>query len=241
MKKLVVILFLTGLFLDAGAQITRKNLDLPDFNSIYVNSGYTVNLTQSNKQEVELVALNELVDVSEFEVKDGVLHVNVNRTNDGKNKSMWEKIDNIKISPEMTLNINMRNIKVLRVNGSGKIVGQNSIAASNISIGVAGSGTIDVDLKGDNVDTELTGTGKIILKGYANHNDIMLAGTGNLEAFECELVTADVNLSGTGTCELFVSDKLDVNIMGSGSVIHKGQTKSVTKAVMGRGKVERDY
>jgi len=247
MKKISIpFLFIISLFISSahspiGPDITTKKLDLPEFHSIYVNSGYTVKLKQTNKQEVEVVALTEIYEVSEFKVKDGVLHVNVERKDDNKNKSVWEKIDNIKIDPEMTLTISMRDIKALQVNGSGKIVGENSIASNDLDLGVAGAGSIDVDVKGRNIKTSISGSGSIKIKGYADKSTINLSGSGSLHAFDCELTTANVQVSGSGSCEINVTSKLEAKILGSGEIKHKGQTKSVEKHIYGRGKVEREY
>lgn len=224
-----------------GPEVTSKKLDFPEFHSIYVNSGYTVNLKQTNKQEVEVVALTEIFEVSEFKVEDGILHVNVERKDDNKNKSVWEKIDNIKISPEMTLTISMRDIKTLQVNGSGKIVGQNSIASNDLNLAVTGSGSIDVDVKGRNLNSEISGTGEIKVKGYADNNKITISGSGAMRAYNCELTKAEVTVSGSGLCEIKVTESLDAKVLGSGSIKHKGQTKNVIKKIYGRGSVEREY
>lgn len=222
-------------------EITRKKLDLPEFHSIYVNSGYTVNLMQTNTQEVEVVALTEIYDISEFKVEDGILHINVERKDNNKDKSVWQKIDNIKISPEMTLNISMRDIKTLQVNGSGKIISGNSIASNDLNLAVTGSGRMEVDVKGRTINTNISGSGEIKIKGYADKNKIMLSGSGALRAFPCQLTSADVTVSGSAICEITVTETLEAKVLGSGSIIHKGQTKNVVKKVYGSGKVERDY
>ncbi|MDX1629252.1 MAG: head GIN domain-containing protein [Fulvivirga sp.] len=226
---------------ERGPDITTKKLDLPEFHSIYVNSGYTVNLKQTNKQEVEVIALTEIYEISEFVVKDGILHINVELKNETKDKSVWEKIDNIKISPEMTLNVSMRDIKVLKVNGSGKLLGQNSIASNDLDLAVTGSGEMAVDVKGRNLNTSISGSGSLKIKGYADYNDIKISGSGTLKAYGCELTRAEVKVSGSGTCEINVTEKLEVTILGSGIVQHKGQTKNVTKKIYGSGEVKREY
>lgn len=236
-----LLMIIISAFAPKGPEITSKKLELPEFHSIYVNSGYTVKLKQTNKQEVEVVALTEIFEISEFKVEEGVLHINVERKEDNKNKSVWEKIDNIKISPEMTLTISMRDIKTLQVNGSGKIVGENSIASNDLNLAVTGSGSIDVDVKGRNLNSEISGTGEIKVKGYADNNNITISGSGAMRAYNCELTKADVKVSGSGLCEINVTESLDAKVLGSGTIKHKGQTKNVVKKIYGRGSVEREY
>ena len=239
-KKLIFLLLITFSFA-SRAQVTKKTLELPEFKSIYVNSSYTVYLKQTNKQEVSVEALTEIYELTTIKVENGVLMVNVERKPDNPNKSVWSKIDDIKIKPTMKLMVSVKNINELQVNGSGKIISENSLASDYLSIAVGGSGSIELDIKGNNLKTEIGGSGNIILKGYATTNDIQLSGSGNLNAFDCELESAKIKVSGSGSAELSISASLDAIVMGSGSVKHKGNTKSVTKKVYGSGAIDRAY
>jgi hypothetical protein len=225
----------------AFAQTTNKTLELSEFQSIYVNSNYTVYLKQTNKQEVKVEALTEIYSLTEIKVENGVLLINVERKPDNPNKTIWSKIDDIKLNPTMKVYVSVKNVNELQVNGGGKIISENSISSDNLSLGVAGSGTIDLDVKGKTIKTELSGSGTIILKGYASYNDILMSGSGNLNAFNLELETAKVKVSGSGIAEVNVTNAIDAMVLGSGSVKHKGNTKTVTKKQFGSGVVERTY
>jgi len=237
----LVILFLIGISIASTAQITKKTLELPEFKSIYVNSNYTIYLKQTNKQEVIVEALTEIYELTTISVENGVLMINVDRKPESANKSVWSKIDDIKIKPTMKLMVSVKNINELQVNGGGKIISENSIASDYLSLAVAGSGNIELDIKGNNLKTEIGGSGSIVLKGYATSNDIQLSGSGNLDAFGCELESAKIKVSGSGSAELNVTSSLDAILMGSGNVKHKGNTKSVTKKVYGSGVIDRAY
>ncbi|MEI9920241.1 MAG: head GIN domain-containing protein [Bacteroidota bacterium] len=225
----------------AFAQTTTKTLELSEFQSIYVNSNYTVYLKQTNKQEVKVEALTDIYSLTEIKVENGVLMINVERKPDNPNKSIWAKIDDIKLNPTMKVYVSVKNVNELMVNGGGKIVSENSIASDNLTIGVAGSGVLDLDIKGKTIKTDLSGSGTIILKGYASFNDINLSGSGNLNAFNLELETAKIKVAGSGLAEITVSNSLDAIVMGSGNVKLKGNTKTVTKKQFGSGLVDRAY
>ena len=141
----------------------------------------------------------------------------------------------------MKLMVSVKNINELQVNGGGKIISENSIASDYLALSVAGSGSIELDLKGTNLKTEISGSGNITLKGYATSNDIVMSGSGSLNAFACELETAKVKMSGSGTCEITSSANLDAIVLGSGNIKHKGNTKNLSKKVYGSGSVERAY
>lgn len=234
----ILTLLVTG---SSFAQVTKKTLELPEFKSIYVNSNYTVYLKQTNKQEVKVEALADIYAATEIKVEDGILMINVERKPDAPNKSLWAKIDDIKLNPTMKVYVSMKDINVLKVNGRGKIISENSIASDDLEIGLTGSGTMDIDVKGRKLTTDLSGSGTITLKGYATSNKISLSGTGILNAFGCELESANITVGGSGMAEIKVEDNLDAFMMGSGSIKHKGNTKKVTKKVYGSGTIDRAY
>lgn len=241
MKKLIV--FCSALLISAGsfAQTTKKTLELGEFKAIYNNSNYTVMLKQTNKQEVIVEAESDIYALTTVAVENGILMINVDRKPDNPNKSVWAKIDNIKLNPTMKVYVSVKNINELQVNGLGKIISENSLSAPALNLSVSGSGSIDLDLKGDYLKAEVSGSGKILLKGYATSIDALVSGSGAIHAFSCTLDNAKVKVSGSGDCEVTAANSIDALVLGSGTVKHKGNTKTTTKKVYGSGSVERAY
>lgn len=241
MKTKFFILALCILGQTAFAQVTKKVLDLPEFKSIYVNSNYTVYLKQTNKQEVTVEALTEIFSVSDIKVVDGILMVNIERKPESPNKSLWAKIDDIKLNPTMKLYVTMKNIEDLQVNGGGKIIAENSLATGNIKLAVNGNGSMDIDLKGDIVKADVTGSGSIALRGYATSLEALISGSGTINGYNCPMDNAKIKVSGSGICEVNVTNTIDAVVAGSGLVKHKGNTKTAQKKIYGSGSVDRAY
>ncbi len=225
----------------AFSQSIKKTFDLPEFKAIYVNSNYTVMLKQTNKQEVVAEAAQDILELTSVVVDNGVLMVNIERKPDNPNKSVWAKIDDIKLKPTMKLYVSVKNINELQVNGAGKIISENSLASDYLTLSVSGTGSMDLDIKGNTLKTDISGAGTIALKGYASTNEINNSGSGTINAFGCELESAKVKVSGSGNVELNVTANLEARILGSGTIKHKGNTKNVTKKVYGSGSIERAY
>lgn len=241
MKTKITILVLCVLYQVSFAQVTKKVLELPEFKSIYVNSNYTVYLKQTNKQEVSVEALTEIFAVTDIKVVDGVLMVNIERKPESPNKSLWAKIDDIKLNPTMKLYVSMKNVEELQVNGGGKIIAENSLATGDVKLAVNGSGSMDIDLKGDLVRAEVTGSGSIALRGYATSLDALISGAGTINGYNCPMENAKVKVSGSGICELNVTNTIDAIVAGSGQVKHKGNTRNAQKKIYGNGTVDRAY
>jgi len=241
MKFSLAILLLAAATVATQAQNTKKTLELPEFKGIYVNSNYTVYLKQTNKQEVTVEAVTDIYSVTDIKVENGVLMINIDRKPDSPNKSIWAKIDDIKLNPTMKVYVSVKNINELQVNGGGKIISENSIAADYMNVGVSGSGSLDVDLKGNTVKAEVSGEGNLNLRGYATSLEAVLSGSGNLTSYNCPVESAKIKVSGAGNAELNVSGSLDAVVMGSGTIKHKGSTKTVSKKVFGAGAIDRAY
>jgi flagellar motor switch/type III secretory pathway protein FliN len=241
MKTRIITSVLCLLVQAAFSQVTKKALELPEFKSIYVNSNYTVYLKQTNKQEVTVEAMTDIYSVTDIKVVDGVLMINIERKPESPNKSLWAKIDDIKLNPTMKLYVTMKNIEELQVNGGGKIIAENSLATGDLKLAVNGSGGMDIDLKGDMVKAEVTGSGSIALRGYATSLDALISGAGTINGFNCPMENAKVKVSGSGICELNVSTTIDAVVAGSGLVKHKGNTKNAQKKIYGTGSVDRAY
>jgi hypothetical protein len=241
MKTTLCFLALVFVTSTAFSQVTKKTLELPEFKSIYVNSNYTVYLKQTNKQEVTVEALSEIFSATEIKVENGILMINIERKQDTPNKSLWAKIDDIKLNPTMKLYVSMKNIEELMVNSNGKLISENSLAANNLTLAVNGSGNMDVDIKGDVVKAEVSGSGNLALRGYASTADVIVTGSGTLNGFTCPVENAKVKVTGSGTVELNVTTMIDATILGSGQIKHKGNTKSTQKKIYGTGSVDRAY
>lgn len=86
------------------------------------------------------------------------------------------------------------------------------------------------------LDLSLTGVGNFNLKGKAQNLDIELTGSGRINAFPLESDVCDISISGAGDAELFVNDELNVTITGVGDVFYLG-TPTITSTITGVGAV----
>ena len=82
----------------------------------------------------------------------------------------------------------------------------------------------------------ITGSGNIKLEGLGDELDIRITGSGDVAAFNLDVVRARVEITGSGNAEVSVEDELDVKISGSGDVRYKGNP-SLDVNISGSGRV----
>ncbi|WKK75991.2 head GIN domain-containing protein [Marivirga salinae] len=242
MKKSIFILGVLFLFISPSLLAQVNNYDvmnIVDFHSISVNSAYTVYIKQSNKEEVRVEAEKEIYDLTEIIVKEGVLHINIEKDDSQTSKSIWQKIDNIKLLPTLKVYVSIKDVQNLSVNGSGKLITENSIASDKLELLVAGTGSMEIDAKTKELDAKLAGPGTLTIKGYTDNLNVENSGAGDVDAFEFEAQNANAKLYGLGSIKMNVSEKLDAKIYGSGNISVKGATNEIVKKEYGSGIVER--
>jgi hypothetical protein len=172
-----------------------------------------------------------------------------------------EQLENIKMRGG-TINFNTAfTSKILNIEhkGSGKVLANKyPVQIDEIKITNTGSGKVelagtiqraDIQMKGSGsakfsgttrqADIQITGSGSIQLAGTIQKADIQLKGSGSIKALECKIAQMNIGVSGSGSAEVYVTDTLDVNLRGSGSVCFKGDPYPFTKNIAGSGKIKK--
>ena len=91
----------------------------------------------------------------------------------------------------------------------------------------------------EDVTIDISGSGTVVLEGKGDDGDIEISGSGTLYAEDFSTHTFQIEISGSGKCEVNVSQTLDADISGSGSVYYKGNPEKVRSNISGSGRVRR--
>ena len=122
------------------------------------------------------------------------------------------------------------------LSGSGQVLISGKIGGLNAD--VAGSGLIETgEITGGEVRAEIAGSGTLRLHGKAAALRVTIAGSGDISGFDLEAKESRIKIAGSGNVETRVTDALDVEIAGSGSVSYKGNPARLNQHVNGSGKV----
>ena len=103
---------------------------------------------------------------------------------------------------------------------------------------LSGSGTIGAEgVDVDEFTIALSGSGTVSASGRAQHIDVELNGSGDVQLQE--LVAQDVRatMSGTGRIAVHATESLDASVPGTGSIVYTGNPPQVRKSVNGVGSV----
>ena len=113
------------------------------------------------------------------------------------------------------------------------------LRGDDLTLEVDGRGRASLtDLRLSHLSVVLSGAGRATLTGAATRQEITITGAGRYQGEGLESRQATVSLTGAGLCRLRVSDRLDVDLTGTGRVSYLG-SPDLHQTVLGTGLVTR--
>ena len=235
MKKLVVLGFFAGaMFIFPSCEkvvgegpLVTQTRSVGNFTGVSSEMSGKVNFTIAPDYKVEITAQQNILDVLNTNVVDGVLHI------DFKNNVR------VRQHEDLLINITAPYADYFRLSGSGNMNVQGDIAADNLKLTLSGSGDITVQnaVIADKIDADVSGSGNIsIANGSAVNEDVDISGSGKVEMAGVDAENAVTHTSGSGDVKLSLSKNLDVHISGSGSVFYHGNP-IISTHISGSGRV----
>jgi len=149
------------------------------------------------------------------------------------------KKDSVIKPTQFTIYTASSNLNRVSVAGAGKIRLKGEVNAEDFNLDIAGSGNFLSDsLICDKLTASIVGSGNAQLTGASNSSSFKITGTGSIQAFSYLVQESDCHILGSGNIETWVTNKLDVNITGSGNLTYRGNPKSINNNTLGSGKVK---
>ncbi|MFC5271840.1 head GIN domain-containing protein [Adhaeribacter terreus] len=207
-------------------EVVSRTRTVGTFDEIDAGGEFEIYLTQGPAKEIVLEGQeNILADLS-------------TTTHNNRLKLKYHH-HNVKIDEPVRIYITTPNLTEINVSGANKVQGLTDWKVRDLEISSSGSGEISLTLRdADYVESDISGSGKINLRGNAYHHDLDISGSGELNAFDFKTAKTDVHISGSGKSDVWVTDELKANISGSGRVRYKGNP-SVSTSISGSGKVQK--
>lgn len=109
-------------------------------------------------------------------------------------------------------------------------------------IGVGINGNCNFDITGNftenKVNVDINGYGEVYFNGgSANEFSTIINGNGLIKAFSFSAIKASHKITGNGKTESTVTETLEANISGKGTIYYKGDPTNVTSNISGQGQL----
>jgi len=211
-----------------SGRLTSESRVVGLFRAVNLKSGATVYVSIADSQTVRVEADENVIGKITTHVHDGVLTIG---TVPGvcSNGSM-----------PMTVYVTLPALRSIDLDGSGKVSVAGRVAGDSLRLAMTGSGVLDVEAEtAVALETIISGSGIIMLRGTAGLHSVRLDGSGIVNAFDLPAARTSVRLGGSGIVRVMVREELHVALSGSGLVEYQGEPAILDIQVSGSGRVVR--
>ena len=260
---LLTLIFVVAFFTFNKSQAKpRETRNFADFSQIRLNCSADIFLTQATELKVEVEGEADQLDYLKTKTSGNTLEIDIEgwnlRLNPMKVYIAIPTLEKIMLNGsgdiKTTNTIQAKSLE-MALAGSGDIYV--TLKAQDLKVSVNGSGDIHASGVNNSCDIKINGSGDVILNdifvglfgariygsgdlrvnGSANKIDIQQSASGDVYLTGLPAKEAAIRISGSGNVSAAVSDKLEVNINGSGDVKVKGNPQYKNVDIKGSGRV----
>ncbi len=193
---------------------SSETRDLPTFQKVKASSSFDVVLVQGNSERAKVSTKNLALGDVITEVRGGELCIEL---------ADMKYRHNFQVKVEVTF----QKLESIKVSGSGSVESQSPIKSENMFLKVSGSGNLNLEsVEALKLETTLSGSGNIKIKGKADQHTAQVSGSGNCKAVDLLTLRTQARVSGSGNISLQVSEELSARVSGSGNIRYRGNPKN---------------
>ena len=148
----------------------------------------------------------------------------------------WQRKVEVKT---LKIYITVVDIDRLSVGGSGIIIGENTIRSKRLHLHASGSSVINADLESDELEGDVSGSGKMALTGTAKCVEFTASGSADLNAENLQAEKGAVRASGSGVCRVYVKGELKTAVSGDSKIYYRGTPEKLNNQSSGSGTVRQ--
>ena len=228
-KSLILIL---GLFLlsscdciEGEGPIVSENRNVSGFDKIELEASANVFISKSDDFKVQIEGQQNILDILRTRKRGNTLVIE------------YEEAC-VMNTRKLEIYISMPEIKEVQIDGSGDVESEDQFTANKFYAGISGSGSIDMDVRTQELDASISGSGSIYLRGDTDDFYATINGSGDLKASRLKARIAKLKISGSGSAYIHVIDELSARVSGSGNLNYSGNP-SIDFDSSGSGKVRK--
>jgi len=121
--------------------------------------------------------------------------------------------------------------------GSGDIITKSSINSTNFETEVTGSGDLVLEVNATTIDAKVTGSGDIKLTGKTTDLEIKVTGSGDFSGEDLTAQKVEAYVSGSGDIIVMAVKSIKARVHGSGDIVYYGNPTNTDTKVMGSGEI----
>ncbi len=208
-----------------SGRVIREERTVARFEELTVEGPFEVHIRQGPEAPLTVEAEDNVMHVVETSVSGTTLYLNIRK------------------------HVNLRHFKVIHVyvqspqfrriifSGSGSITGKDTIRTTQFSYECNGSADAQFKVDANEVKMNMNGSGSVLVEGFSREYIANINGSGNVSGEGLKTGNARITINGSGDQSIWVTDRLEVRIAGSGNVRFRGSPATLNTTVGGSGQI----
>jgi hypothetical protein len=199
-------LLLTGCLGVSGSHDrARESRDLADFARIESHGELDVEVRQGDSFRVTVSIDDNLLDRVETRVRDETLIID-------------QDLNFIDIVSGPHVLVEMPHLTFVHLYGSGDLDAQPFDEGEPIRLELGGSGDLRFEGSAPRIEADNDGSGAIHLAGTTDFAELVVRGSGNIEARDLQATEASLRSTSSGDITASVDGEVDAEVSGSGDI-----------------------
>ncbi len=208
--------------------LDEENRPVESFSGVASAVPFNVYVTIGPKESLRLEGDSDLLSKIETPVKDNVLQIKMQ-----KGSERW-----FGSSKKVNIYITAPSLNKLSVSGSGNMEVKGTVKGERVNTDVSGSGRLTAAVAASSLSASISGSGGMELEGKTNEAKIEISGSGKFEGEDLNTQAAEISVSGSGKASIQAEETLNAVLSGSGKVTYSGNAK-VNVVKSGSGSVTK--
>ncbi len=196
--------------IDPSDVIVTEDHNLTNFSSISIANGFTLLLTESDTESVQVSAPDNIIDRIEVRSSRELIKFNL------------EKGINVQGSSNVTIKVSGPDVRSISASGGSTIESLNQIIESELSMELSGGSNVNFDVDIAYLNFDVSGGSIIDLKGSSQDLTISASGGSHFGSYEMVTENADLELSGGSEIYFTLNRELNIEASGASAIFYKG-------------------
>ncbi len=201
----------------AGNSDKTENRNVKDFNGIKVSTGIDLYITMGNQKEVKIVADDDIIDNIVTEVKDGTLHIYMEKT-DWFN---WGRINETRKAY-----VTVKQLERIDASSGSDVRSENALKGDKLDIEASSGSDVYLDVVYKNVSLKTSSGSDAKLTGKAKYFSASASSGSDIVARDFETEKCQVKASSGSDATVNVSDELTAKASSGADIRYYGNPKS---------------
>jgi hypothetical protein len=210
-----------------SGKIITETRTVAEFNKIIVSGAFHVQLIEGKEGTITVEASDNLMNVIETEVKNGVLKIKT------------KKLTNITNYKTINITVAVEAIEAITLSGSGSVITTKTLKSAGLTLIVSGSGNMNLNVTTTNLITNVSGSGNVKLAGESDVFSCAVSGSGNINGLALHANITNAKISGSGNVKIHAINQIHAKTSGSGNVIYTGDPTIVKLQSSGSGSIHK--